>query len=218
MMQFKNLQIAVIIWRERQQPRTEDNKALNRSCRPPFLTKQVNLRQHRLTPSLASRDIMRISPLIHFVFAGLLLIVFEWQQQCHQWIEGARDLAKNDIGILVTYSPQWIPRRFSKLAVFRRPGLAEIYVSISRDGDIEIQGESLDIKSAQQRLLDLRAQIFKDAGTNNVHIQFAAADCTVEELMASDGGRKTESKLHDFALENKFSSTGLLNASAVAAR
>ena len=115
-----------------------------------------------------------------FLIVTMLGISLQWEADCQRHVEAAKVFAKDDIGILVTTRPDWLPRNLYKaaykLGVSQRPALAEIYVHISDDGDIKIQGKTFTSGAAQKRLIELKKQITKVAGTDNVHVMFVVSD------------------------------------------
>ncbi len=150
------------------------------------------------------------------LLASVIGFSLQWEADCQQRVAAARILAKQDVGILVTTRPGWLPGNLYKLAfrygVSQRPSLAEIFVHIADDESIVIQGETLDLDSAKERLIQLRTQIDDLTGTNNVHVQFVFSQYDrVTKSTAYD-------RLHQFAYDQEFVSTGCITSDGVLTR
>ena len=118
--------------------------------------------------------------MLNVIFATAIGFTLQWESDCQRHVQAARALAHNDVGILVTTRPGWLPRGVYRLAhdlqLSQRPALAELYVHISKSGEVRIQGKQFSIDDAKQRMKDLRSEIARVSGTNNVHIMFVVDD------------------------------------------
>ena len=114
--------------------------------------------------------------MLNVILASAVGLTLQWESDCQQLVSAARTLAENDVGILVTTRPGWLPRPVYslayKLGVSQRPALAELYVHIAKDGQVSIQGKEFTVEAAKERIKELRSEIIKVTGMHNVHIMF----------------------------------------------
>ncbi len=129
--------------------------------------------------------------MLSIIPASAVGFTLQWESDCQKHVDAARTLAKNDVGILVTTRPGWLPRPLYslayKLCVSQRPALAELYVHIARDGQVTIQDKTFTVDAAKERIKNLRSEIIQVSGTNNVHITFVVEDYNTGHKTASHG-------------------------------
>ena len=118
--------------------------------------------------------------MVNAILAAAIGFTLHWESDCQEKVHAAQTLAQNDVGILVTTRPGWLPKPLYRLAyqlrVSQRPALAELYIHITKTGEVKIQGETFSIEDAKQRMKDLRSEIIKVSGMDNVHIMFVVDD------------------------------------------
>ena len=118
--------------------------------------------------------------MMNAILAAAIGFTLQWESDCQKKVHAAQTLAQNDVGILVTTRPGWLPKSLYRLAyelrVSQRPALAELYVHITKTGEVMIQGKTFSIEDAKERMKDLRSEIIKVSGMENVHIMFVVED------------------------------------------
>ncbi|MBL8810552.1 MAG: hypothetical protein JNM43_10280 [Planctomycetaceae bacterium] len=126
--------------------------------------------------------------MLNAIVAAALGFTLQWESDCQQRVQAARSLAQNDVGILVTTCPGWLPKSLYRVAynlrLSQRPALAELYVHITKNGEVRIQDKQFSIGDAERRIKELRSEIIKVSGTENVHVMFVVDD--------DESGRKSE--------------------------
>lgn len=151
------------------------------------------------------------------ILVTLLSFLLQWESDCQQHVDAAQSLARNRIGILVTTRPGWLPRNVyqmvGRLGISQRPALAEIYVNISDDGNVQVQGEDVTVDEAKVKLIQLRKKISRVAGTSNVHVLFAVSDYPNVGLENT-----SYRKLSEFVRSSELRSGSRIKASRVSAR
>lgn len=153
--------------------------------------------------------------MLNAILAAALGLTLQWESDCQQKVKSAQTLAQNDVGILVTTRPGWLPDGLYRLAyefrLSQRPALAELYVHLTANGEVKIQGKTFSIDDAKERMKELRFEVAKVCGTENVHIMFVVEDYKI--------GRKTDShqQLLTFSYA-EFNSGSAIKSSELAAR
>jgi hypothetical protein len=170
------------------------------------MAKQGKLPRFRLRYGL--RSLMGLVTLVAIVLSA-------WLWRMHARIEAARRLSPEGVAFLVVPAkPAWVPSDEKAEKPFVRPAMAEVFVYVSTNGQIEISDVLLELAAAKRRLAQLRQEI-GHAGVSIVHVQLVAHDASVNSLLSSQRGMETAIAIMEYANDNGFASVGFLESSQV---
>ena len=143
-------------------------------------------------PNFRLRSLFLITLVLALVLSGLV-----WRSRMR--MESARVLHEANIGFTISSDgPAWLPSLLRNAPMFARPVAARIFIELSKDGTITLQGDECTLDEAKRKLAALRQQIVFETGAQRIMVCLVPRE-TANELHSTEEGRRTFFGLFRFA-------------------